>query len=484
MEARQGLFCACEGAHFGAFDVHLDEIHARQLQLGDEVVDGGERHVGDGLGAGAMNDEAIGGLVIRIDQQVEEILFVPDAFGHEDDAAGGDLLREIAAQTLEVVGRGLDGDDLFRAGAQGGADEHADVGAAIEDDIAFTDGAWAGAVNVRELLGDVEGQDIQAVGGSPVVAIGRGVVLETVALLLDQPRLAQDIVLDLGYIFLVARDVEGAGQRAAMSMAGENQNGVSRRRDEQGQRDDGDKKDEESNSFHKGQRIRSEALAARRKTWGDILTSMDVVTGHSGWIEVICGPMFSGKSEELIRRLRRAVIARRRVQVFKPAIDVRYSPNEIVSHADTRMSSEVVGDASQILERTDARTQVVGIDEANFLGPALIDVVERLADGGKQVIIAGLDTDYMGRPFEPLPELLCRAESITKTLAVCMRCGNPAKHTQRLYESDDLILVGAAGMYEARCRRCFEPGIPKQEYLEFARPARKSGARGPETGDP
>ena len=224
-------------------------------------------------------------------------------------------------------------------------------------------------------------------------------------------------------------------------------------------------------------------MAARRRTRGDILTSMDVVTGHIGWIEVICGPMFSGKSEELIRRLRRAVIARRRVQVFKPAIDVRYSPNEIVSHADTRMNSEVVGEASQILERTDPRTQVVGIDEANFLGPALIDVAERLADGGKQVIIAGLDTDYMGRPFAPLPELLCRAESITKTLAVCMRCGNPAKHTQRLYESDDLILVGAAGMYEARCRRCFEPGIPKQEYLEFARPARKSGVRGPETGD-
>ena len=139
-------------------------------------------------------------------------------------------------------------------------------------------------------------------------------------------------------------------------------------------------------------------MAARRKTWDDILTSMDVVTGHSGWVEVICGPMFSGKSEELIRRLRRAVIARRRVQVFKPAIDVRYSPNEIVSHADTRMNAEVVGEASQILERTDPRTQVVGIDEANFLGPALIDVAERLADGGKQVIMAGLDTDYMGRP--------------------------------------------------------------------------------------
>lgn len=180
--------------------------------------------------------------------------------------------------------------------------------------------------------------------------------------------------------------------------------------------------------------------------------------------------MFSGKSEELIRRLRRAMIARRRVQVFKPSIDVRYSHTEIVSHADVRMKSEVVEDVRQILALTDPRTQVIGIDEANFLGAGLVDVAQTLADGGKQVIIAGLDTDYMGRPFAPIPDLLCLAESITKTLAICMRCGNPAKHTQRLVESDDLIVVGASGMYEARCRSCFEPGIPAQEYLEFARP--------------
>ena len=116
------------------------------------------------------------------------------------------------------------------------------------------------------------------------------------------------------------------------------------------------------------------------------------------------------------------------------------------------------------------RSEVVGIDEANFMGEQLTDVAQRLADSGKQVILSGLDTDYMGRPFAPIPELLALAESITKTLAICMRCGNPAKHTQRLVESDDLIVVGAAGMYEARCRRCFEPGIPKQELLEFARP--------------
>jgi thymidine kinase len=197
---------------------------------------------------------------------------------------------------------------------------------------------------------------------------------------------------------------------------------------------------------------------------------MDFVTGNIGWIEVICGPMFSGKSEELIRRLRRAMIARKRVQVFKPMIDTRYSESEIVSHGDVRMKSEVVIGAAEILKKLDWRTQVVGVDEPNFMGAELIDVANQLADSGKQVIIAGLDTDYMGRPFPPIPELLAMAESITKTLAICMRCGNPAKHTQRLVESDDLIVVGAAGMYEARCRRCFEPGIPKQELLEFARP--------------
>jgi thymidine kinase len=199
---------------------------------------------------------------------------------------------------------------------------------------------------------------------------------------------------------------------------------------------------------------------------------MDFVAGNIGWIEVICGPMFSGKSEELMRRLRRAMIARRRVQVFKPALDTRYSADEIVSHGDVRMKSEVVNTADEILKALDWRTQVIGIDEANFFGDELVHLANRLADGGKQVIAAGLDTDYMGRPFPPIPDLLAHAESITKTLAICMRCGNPGKHTQRLVESDDLIVVGAAGLYEARCRRCFEPGVPKQEYLEFAKPVR------------
>lgn len=201
---------------------------------------------------------------------------------------------------------------------------------------------------------------------------------------------------------------------------------------------------------------------------------MDFVTGHVGWIEAICGPMFSGKSEELIRRLRRAKIARKRVQAFKPVIDNRYADDEIVSHADQRMKSDVANTAKEILEKLDWRCQVVGIDESHFFGAGLTEVASQLADSGKQVIIAGLDTDYLGRPFAPMPELLCLAESITKTLAICLRCGNPAKHTQRLVESEDLIVVGAAGMYEARCRRCFEPGGSKQEVMEFAKPVTRT----------
>jgi thymidine kinase len=200
---------------------------------------------------------------------------------------------------------------------------------------------------------------------------------------------------------------------------------------------------------------------------------MDIIKGTVGWIEVICGPMFSGKSEELIRRLRRAMIARKRVEVFKPIIDNRYSDDEIVSHGDLRLKSQVVTSAADIPDRIDWRSEVVGIDEANFMGESLVEISQRLADSGKQVIIAGLDTDYLGRPFTPIPDLLAHAESITKTLAICVRCGNPAKHTQRLRGSEDLIVVGAADMYEARCRRCFEPGIPKQTELDFIKAKRQ-----------
>jgi thymidine kinase len=190
---------------------------------------------------------------------------------------------------------------------------------------------------------------------------------------------------------------------------------------------------------------------------------MNFAKGSLGWIEVICGPMFSGKSEELIRRLRRAEIARQRVQIFKPALDLRYSDDHIVSHSELRIRSMAVKDAAELESRLDLRTEVIGIDEAQFLGPAIVEVVVRLADMGKRIVIAGLDTDYLGRPFHPMPELLAVADEITKTLAICMQCGNPAKHTQRLVASEDLIVVGAAGMYEARCRRCFEPNLAHQE---------------------
>lgn len=186
---------------------------------------------------------------------------------------------------------------------------------------------------------------------------------------------------------------------------------------------------------------------------------MDLVKGNMGWIEVIVGPMFSGKSEELIRRLRRAEIARKRVQIFKPVIDDRYSKNGIVSHSGLEIPSDTVADADEIVRKVNLLTEVVGIDEAQFLGPGLVSVCQSLAQAGKRVIVSGLDMDYLGRPFEPMPTLLTVAEEITKLLAICIRCGNPAVHTQRLVHSDELIVVGAKGMYEARCRRCFEPEV-------------------------
>ena len=189
---------------------------------------------------------------------------------------------------------------------------------------------------------------------------------------------------------------------------------------------------------------------------------MDTVKGNMGWIELICGPMFSGKSEELIRRLRRAEIARQRVQIFKPKVDERYSQAEIVSHSDLRIAATIVSGGGEIMEKMDPRTDVVGVDEAQFLGPELVEVAERLANMGKRVVIAGLETDFLGRPFPPVPELMTVAEEVTKLLAICVRCGNPAKHTQRLTPSKELIVVGARGMYEARCRRCFEPNLAEQ----------------------
>src|SRR5215203_7145139 len=185
---------------------------------------------------------------------------------------------------------------------------------------------------------------------------------------------------------------------------------------------------------------------------------MDVVRQPvQGWIEVIVGSMFSGKSEELIRRLRRARIARQKVQIFKPSIDTRYSDDHIVSHGEMRIESRAVEGSRQLLEAVEPDAEVVGIDEGQFFDQDLPIVCSGLADRGMRVIVAGLDQDYLGKPFEPMPQLLAIAEYITKTHAICMVCGNPANHTQRLVASGDRVLVGAGGLYEARCRRCFDP---------------------------
>ena len=182
-----------------------------------------------------------------------------------------------------------------------------------------------------------------------------------------------------------------------------------------------------------------------------------------GWIEVITGSMFSGKSEELIRRLRRAQIARQRVQIFKPYVDHRYSDDHIVSHSDMRIASASVRSSSELLTQVADDTDVVGIDEGQFFDLNLPTVCDALADRGTRVIVAGLDQDYLGRPFEPMPQLLAIAEYITKTQAICVVCGEPANHTQRLVASSDRVLVGATGVYEARCRHCFDPQLAAAE---------------------
>ncbi len=180
---------------------------------------------------------------------------------------------------------------------------------------------------------------------------------------------------------------------------------------------------------------------------------------HVGWIEVITGSMFSGKSEELIRRLRRAQIARQRVQIFKPRIDNRYGDEHITSHSEMRIGSMNVESSRALLDAVADETEVVGIDEGQFFDLELPMVCNALADRGMRVIVAGLDQDYLGKPFEPMPQLLAIAEYITKTLAICVVCGEPANHTQRLVVSSERVLVGAQGAYEARCRACFDPKL-------------------------
>ncbi|MGB9779607.1 thymidine kinase [Caldanaerobacter sp.] len=185
-----------------------------------------------------------------------------------------------------------------------------------------------------------------------------------------------------------------------------------------------------------------------------------------GFIEVIVGPMFSGKSEELIRRIRRAQIAKQKVQVFKPAIDDRYSIDKVVSHNGSSISAISVADSSEILKLLEEDTQVVAIDEIQFFDQSLVDVVREIADMGKRVICAGLDMDFRGEPFGPTPYIMAIAESVDKLTAICVKCGNPATRTQRLINGkpakydDPIILVGAHETYEARCRKCHE--VPRE----------------------
>lgn len=179
---------------------------------------------------------------------------------------------------------------------------------------------------------------------------------------------------------------------------------------------------------------------------------------RTGWIEIVCGSMFSGKTEELIRRLNRARIAKQKVEIFKPEVDTRYDDNDVVSHDSKSVSSIPVQNASQILFYLDD-FEVVGIDEAQFFGDELVQVCNELANRGKRVIVAGLDMDFMGKPFGPIPKLLATAEYVTKVHAICMRCGNLAHYSHRTIKNEKLVMLGETDIYEPLCRRCFNEAI-------------------------
>ncbi len=181
------------------------------------------------------------------------------------------------------------------------------------------------------------------------------------------------------------------------------------------------------------------------------------VSASSGWIEVVCGSMFSGKTQELIRRLKLANIAKQKVQVFNSHLDVRYAKEHLVSHDKSMLAAKPVKSAREIIKEVDKDTQVIGIDEAHFFGPEIVDVAQRLANSGRRVIVAGLDQDYRGEAFDNMAKLMAVAEFVTKNLAICMVCGNPAHFSQRLTDSGKRIVVGAGDKYEARCRKCFQP---------------------------
>ncbi|MBQ7268495.1 MAG: thymidine kinase [Bacteroidales bacterium] len=183
---------------------------------------------------------------------------------------------------------------------------------------------------------------------------------------------------------------------------------------------------------------------------------------RSGCVEVICGSMFSGKTEELIRRLKRAQFANQKIAIFKPIIDVRYSEVEVVSHDLHSIRSTPISDASSMLE-IPPEVEVVGIDEAQFFGDNLVEVCQALANRGVRVIIAGLDTDFQGNPFGPMPRLMAIAEDVQKVHAICVRCGNLANHSHRLSKSSDLVLLGEKDIYEPLCRECYNKAIAESD---------------------
>jgi thymidine kinase len=194
-----------------------------------------------------------------------------------------------------------------------------------------------------------------------------------------------------------------------------------------------------------------------------------------GWIELIVGCMFSGKTEELIKQLKRAKYGQQAIQVFKPKIDDRYSEQHVASHDQLMFPSEVVSSPHQILSRIEKRTQVVGIDEGQFFDEDLVEVATVLANNGKRVIIAGLDTDWKGRPFGNIPALMAVAEVVRKQHAICMVCGEPANRTQRLIAAEEDILVGSSEAYEARCRKHFDPELSSRlAQLKSAKPNKES----------
>ena len=186
------------------------------------------------------------------------------------------------------------------------------------------------------------------------------------------------------------------------------------------------------------------------------------IAKKAGSIEVICGSMFSGKTEELIRRMKRAQFAKQTVEIFKPCIDVRYSEDKVVSHDSHSIHSTPIQSPAQMLEMSND-VEVVGIDEAQFFDNSLIEVVQTLANRGVRVIIAGLDTDFMGKPFGPMPALMAVAEDIQKVHAICVRCGSPANHSHRLSKNDQLVVLGEKDIYEPLCRHCFNAAIESEK---------------------